>query len=358
MSQEYYNAYRFVASVVSPFVSRDEILFQLTKQTPLDWESVADVAGGHSVIQALYPAFVENELIDLIPDDFLSYVQHLHEINCERNEMMRGQLIDAVLVINKLDIKPLLMKGAAHLFLNTFSTEGDRLLTDLDILVPANDIELISNELIEIGYEYYEDQIHYIESHHHYPPLIKQDECATIELHRELMFREQQHTFPTEYAWENTIDITLPNTAEAKVLTPTYRVFHSFLHGSVVDLLHLSGHVEIRQMHELARSQLKYSSDINWQELLMYADEHRIGRKLAANLYAASKFMSFPIEDTGSNNYQVSSACHFARVYAKLKYNWFNFIDITTPIVRLRRSIRRIPFYLAKYRRKRMQRES
>lgn len=328
MSQEYYNAYRFVASVVSPFVSRDEILFQLTKQTPLDWESVADVAGGHSVIQALYPAFVENGLIDLIPDDFLSYVQHLHEINCERNEMMRRQLIDAVLVINKLNIKPLLMKGAAHLFLNTFSSEGDRLLTDLDILVPSSEIKHISNELIAVGYEFNEEKIHFIETHHHYPPLIKQDECAMIELHRDLMFREQQHVFPTEYAWGKTIDITLPKGAKAKVLNSTYRVFHSFLHRCVVDKLYQKGQIEIRQMHELARAHFVYSSDIDWEEMFEYAHNHGVHRQLCANVYAASKFMQIHDLEEILNKHVMGSIFQYVRVCSKLRHEWFDALDI------------------------------
>jgi len=329
VSQEYFNAYRFVASVISPFVSRDEILLQLTKRTRLDWESVADVSGGHSVIQALYPAFVENELMDLIPDDFLSYVQHLHEINCKRNEMMRRQLINAVLVINKLNIKPLLMKGAAQLFLNTFSNEGDRLLTDLDILVPSDEIKHISNELIAVGYELNEDKIHFIETHHHYPPLIKQDECAMIELHRDLMFREQQHVFPTEYAWEKGIDIALPNSAEAKVLVPTYRVFHSFLHRCVVDSLSQKGQVELRQMHELARAQFMYASDINWEELQEYAHEHGVHRQLYTNLYIANKFMN--IHGLGKiihSKYVLKCIAQHIRVCSKLKYNWFDVLDI------------------------------
>ena len=328
MSQDYFNAYRFVANVISPFVSRDEILLHLTKRTPLDWESVADVAGGHSVIQALYPAFVENELMDLIPDDFLSYVQHLHEINCERNEMMRRQLIDAVLVINKLNIKPLLMKGAAQLFLDTFSNVGDRLLTDLDILVPSDEIKHISNELIAVGYELNEDKIHFIETHHHYPPLIKQDECAMIELHRDLMFREQQHVFPTGYAWEKGIDIALPNLAEAKVLVPTYRVFHSFLHRCVVDKLYQKGQIEIRQMHELARAHFMYSSEIDWEEMFEYAHNHGVHRQLYANLYAASKFMRIHDLEKILNKHAMGSIFQHIRVCSKLRYNWFDTLDI------------------------------
>ncbi|MEJ2114737.1 MAG: nucleotidyltransferase family protein [Gammaproteobacteria bacterium] len=328
MSQNYFNAYRFVSNMLSPFVSSNEISLQLTRLTSLDWELVASVAGSHSVIQALYPAFVKHELVDQIPDDFLSYIQHLYEINCERNERMKRQLIDAVLVINKLDIKPLLMKGAAQLFLNTFSSVGDRLLIDLDILVPADEIKHICNELIAVGYEIYEDKIHFIDSHHHYPPLIKQDECAMIELHRDLMHREQQHIFPTGYAWRKAIDITLPGAAEVKVLTPTYRVFHSFLHRCVVDKLDQKGHVEIRQLHELARAQFINSSDIDWEEMLGYAYDHGVHRQLYTNLYAASKFMKIHGLEKMLNKHTMRSIFQYIRVCSKLKYDWYDDLDI------------------------------
>ncbi len=327
MSKEYFNAYRFTASVISPFVSRDELVLQLQNKELLDWECIASVAGGHSVIQALYPAVVEKDLVDLIPDDFLSYVQHLHEINCERNEMMRKQLIDAVLVINKLNIKPLLMKGAAHLFLDTFSNIGDRLLTDLDILVPANEIKHISNELIAIGYELYEEKIDFIENHHHYPPLIKHDECSMIELHRDLIHKPQQHVFPTEYAWEKSVDIVLPNSAKAKVLVPTFRVFHSFLHRCVVDKLHQKGQIEIRQLHELARAQFIHSSNINWDEMLEYARIHNVHKELYANLYTAIKFMEIQDLENILNRHSMRSIFQHIRVCKKLEYDWFDVLD-------------------------------
>jgi len=328
MSQMRLKAYRFIADAVSPFVSGDDVFHQLTQQASLDWEAVASIAGGHSITQALYPALLEKKLIDSVPDDFLSYIKYLHELNCKRNKMMRKQLINAVLVINKLNIKPLLMKGSAQLFLDTFSNEGDRLLTDLDILVPSSEIKHVCDELIENGYEIYGEKEHFVYSHHHYPPLIKQGECAMVELHRDLMFYKQQHVFPTEYAWTKAVDITLPNMAKAKVLIPTYRVFHSFLHSCVVDKLSQIGQIEIRQLHELARAQFMYSSDIDWEEMLGYAHDHGVHRQLYANLYAASKFMSIHDLEEILSRHTMRSIFHYIRVRSKLKYNWFDALDI------------------------------
>ena len=334
--QNYYDAYKFVAGTVSPFVSHEYLLDLLAKHKRLDWEAVAKIAGNHSIVQALYPALVDKNLIDQIPNEFILYIQELNQLNCKRNSLMKSQLMDAVSVINDLGVEPLLMKGAAHLFLDTFSDYGDRLLSDIDVLVPENEIKGVSKSLIKFGYRYTGEHMNFIYTHHHYPPLIKDGECAMVELHRDLVRCSKQKIFPTKLAWEKSVDITLPNQSKAKVLIPTYRVFHSFLHSAVVDRLHQKGYIEIRQLHELARTQLMYGSDIDWEEMLALAHEYDIGRQLCANLYSAVKFMNFPNIAEMVNTYIMSSKFHHYRVCSKLKYGWFNLLDN-----KLQRRIRR-----------------
>ncbi len=322
-----YEAYRFITSVVSPYISADKILKQI-EVSLLNWELIAGMAGVHSIVQALYPALIEKKVAEFIPKDFSNYIEHLSELNKKRNLMLQSQLMDAVLVMNNLGVKPMLIKGAAHLFLDTFSKISDRLLVDLDVLVPSSEIENTKDELIRSGYEYSGDEMQFIDTHHHYPPLIKKNECAMLELHRDLMFRDQQRIFPTLHAWSNTIDITLPNNAKAKVLNPTYRVFHSFLHSNVTDSLYQKGIVEIRQLHELARSYLVYGTSIDWDEMFEYAYEHGVGKQLNANLYLANKFMAVPcIKSDNINNNTISSKLNYYRVKSKFKYDWFNTFD-------------------------------
>ena len=158
-----------------------------------------------------------------------------------------------------------------------------------------------------------------------------------IELHRDLMFRDQQYIFPSKLAWEKSVDITLPNQSEAKVLTPTYRIFHSFLHGSIVDGLYQKGYVELRQLHELARTQFMYASDIDWEEMFVLAHEHGVDRQLYTNLYSAIKFMNFPDLANVVNSHVISSKFHHYRVCSKLRFRWFNLLDN-----KLHRRIRRI----------------
>lgn len=322
-----YNAYKFIASAISPYFSDANLVNILKDRKIIDWELVALVASNHSIIQALYPALLSKGLIDHVPDEFISYIKEMNRLNNKRNRLMRSQLMEAVSIINTFGVRPLLMKGAAHYFLDTFVGDGDRLLTDLDILVPKEKIKLVSDGLIKSGYKYVEEKMEFMNTHHHYPPLIRDNDCAMIELHRDLMFHKQQHVFPTELAWGKAIDIILPNNSRAKVLSPTYRVFHSFLHSNIVDKLYQKGCVEIRQLHELARTQFVYSSDINWNEIFDHTQKYGANRQLYANLYSAIKFMGFPKLKEVKSRHLMSSIFQHQRVCSKLKYHWFDSLD-------------------------------
>ena len=327
MNKNFYNSYRFVAAAVSPFISRKNVIKLLDGSTQPDWEWVAYIAGYNSIVQALYPSFCEKELLQHIPEDFLEYVKNINEVNCERNNLLRMQLIEAVSSINKLGIKPLLMKGAGQLFLNTFQNPGDRLMVDLDILVPEKSIERVRQILIDDGYSFATDNPEAYIKHLHYPPAIKKGEVAAIELHRDLMLQNQQHYLPNHTAWENSFDITLINGVEAKVLTPTYRILHSFLHSCIADSNHLLGLVEIRQLHELSLTQLVYSNQIEWEKLTAITKSNKINHIFTANIAAAHNFMQFPKSAIGLRYNTITSKCHTYRVNAKLKYQWYNYVD-------------------------------
>ena len=120
MSSARYDAYTFIAKVVSPYVTGDKIIHQLKGSQVLDWEKVASVAAAHSIIQVLYSAFTEKELITYIPNEFLAHVEHMHELNCKRNEMLRKQLTDATLIINELGIKATINERCSALIFGYF----------------------------------------------------------------------------------------------------------------------------------------------------------------------------------------------------------------------------------------------
>ena len=136
-----------------------------------------------------------------------------------------------------------------------------------------------------------------------------------------------QHIFPTKSAWDNTINIELKEGVEAQVLNPTYRLLHSILHSCIVDSNHRLGLVEIRQLHELARTQLIYGDQLDWDRLLVIARKNNIGGILSANLKEAEYFLNVPILKQPSQINPIAANFHIFRVCAKLRYAWFDYFD-------------------------------
>ena len=75
MSQDYYRAYCFIASSISPYISADEVYKKYLDNSALDWEVVAEIAGYHAIVQALYPNLKAKDLTQHLPEDFFTYIK-------------------------------------------------------------------------------------------------------------------------------------------------------------------------------------------------------------------------------------------------------------------------------------------
>lgn len=87
-----------------------------------------------------------------IPDAVFTYVQEVYDRNAVRNDRLRAQLEEAVLTLNRFGITPLLIKGAAMLASVSPSERALRLMSDLDLVVPPEQIGAAVDALKAIGY--------------------------------------------------------------------------------------------------------------------------------------------------------------------------------------------------------------
>ncbi|MER8576109.1 nucleotidyltransferase family protein [Mesorhizobium sp. M1338] len=70
-----------------------------------------------------------------LPQDMGEYLRFVHDCNRERNLRLRAQLLEAVAALNRHDIVPLRLKGAAPLFLSPARRVPSRMTSDLDLAV-------------------------------------------------------------------------------------------------------------------------------------------------------------------------------------------------------------------------------
>ena len=94
--------------------NRDEIEFML-KTTDVDWDAVVKVSTAHYVFPALYCNLKRVDFLKYLPQDLVSYMEHITDLNRERNQqiLQQAQELNSLLLAN--NITPVFLKGTGNL---------------------------------------------------------------------------------------------------------------------------------------------------------------------------------------------------------------------------------------------------
>ena len=288
----------------------------------MPWEAVVSLANNHLLTPAMWVVLTKKNLTDELPDELRDYLRELHQLSKERNAQLRVQLLEAVRQLNRIDITPVLLKGAMHLVTDVYGDTGARIMTDIDLLVPREKIDECLPALHGLGYEAEED-IHndYHEDHHHCAPLFRPGDYGSLEIHRSLTESPYADILPTEIGLADAQPLEFQGLS-MKVLSPTHRLLHNILHSQLVDHNHADGIIPLRSLHEVITERSANQERVNWSMIQTQMKRHNRGKVLRAYLYMAHKLfgMSFP---EGMKK-TLSSRLYYQRCCAQLSWQWAN----------------------------------
>ena len=151
------------------------------------WEEFVWTGSSHYVLPALYTAFERNGILPLLPDDLTEHLQNIYTLNAARNKRIIQQCLQISRLLSAANIRPVFFKGAALLLMGLFPGDGDRLMEDIDILLPETEIPEALDLLLKGGYILHpvdEGKEEAYTDHHHLPPMYHPAEVATLEIHR------------------------------------------------------------------------------------------------------------------------------------------------------------------------------
>lgn len=157
------------------------------------WEDFVWMGSSHFVLPALWSAFDRNGIAPLLPLDLAEHMKEIHRLNAARNRRIIVQCRHISRLLAPAGIRPVFFKGAALLLTGLFRDPGDRMMEDIDLLLPEGDIPGALDLLAAEGY-----LIHAIEEgkdetyadHHHLRPIYHPDHVATLEIHRSPVHKE------------------------------------------------------------------------------------------------------------------------------------------------------------------------
>ncbi len=199
----------------------------------IPWEDLVWMGSSHFILPALFTAFKRNNLLHQLPPDLAEYLEEIYQLNLARNKSIIRQAKEITHLFQEAGIETVFLKGVAYLLQDLYPEAGDRVMTDIDILIHPDQIQQAADILYRNGYahpqEFAGDDFG---KHHHLPGFEKPGEVAMVELHHTALAGRYGKLLKNEEIFSNLTKIEGLN---ASVLSVRHQVILSFVHDQLVD---------------------------------------------------------------------------------------------------------------------------
>ena len=288
-------ARRFLTACLAPGTTGDPAVFAHVSLGSVDWPRVIRIAGNHLVTPALAGALRRAGVFPALPADVQQYLDGMQELNRARNRMLYDELIAVTRRLNGIGIEPLLLKGAIALLPQAHPGAEDRVVGDLDLLLPADRIDAASAALLDEGYRLASDQRMLPgsrERHHHATPLLHRELPVAIEFHKRLLHDVRDDARLRVGATEVGVERCGPD-VRLRVPDSATRLLHNFLHTQIQDRHHAGLSTVLRPLLEFAQLREAYGAAWDWTTLQQRLRPER-RRAFAVYLLAAEEAYGQP----------------------------------------------------------------
>lgn len=286
----------------------------------VDWTAAVKAANDQLISPALWQALRDTKQTANLPADVREYLHEIYRLNHDRNKRLRVQALGAIRSLNAVGVVPLLLKGAASLFLEVYNDPGSRVMLDLDILVPPDEAENCWKQLRRFGYVPVDCRRDF-SRHHHLKPLQRPGEYGTIEIHRYAFSAEANQIVPASWMWTRCRSAT-ESGATFCVPDATSYVLHNVLHEAVDHGGFQRAWGSLRSLHELAQLASLYRDCIDWTQVVDFFERNGSLNILSAWLYLACRL--FGCHQPGAVPATLSARIYYTRYRLQARWQWAN----------------------------------
>ena len=182
--------------------NREEIEKQLQSDT-IDWDVVVKVSTSHYVFPAMYCNLKRVGFLQYLPEELVNYMEHITDINRERNKQIISQAKDLNSLLLANNITPIFLKGTGNLLADLYEDIAERMVGDIDFIFSKEDYTKAITILIEFGYFDVVKTDYYLPMFKHYPRLKKENSIAAVEIHKELLLEKYANEFNYSFVAKN-----------------------------------------------------------------------------------------------------------------------------------------------------------
>jgi hypothetical protein len=258
------------------------------------WDQIADLAISNNLGPALWLAIRGQSPKSQETTDRLRSAYH---VNLGVMIRVRHQLHEALAVFHEYGVSPVPIKGALYLLDGTFADLGERMLSDIDVLVEPDAIEVAVTALRSVGYTRVDkpfDRGHEVVMVHRRRPV-------PIELHFEL----GDDSLTTVLGISEVLSGASPTSGDAadegwRTPSSTHIALHHVLHAQVQDRSWRAFAVPLRQLQTFHAVVRRHGNDIDWLEVGARLRYHGHGDAYESYLRLARFFFDTPLPPSES----------------------------------------------------------
>ena len=153
----------------------------------IDWDAVVKVSTAHYVFPALYCNLKRANFLHYLPEELVTYMEHITKSNRERNEQIIAQAKELNTLLLANNISPIFLKGTGNLLAGIYDDVAERMVGDIDFIFSKEDYPKAINLLRDFGYSEVTKYEYYFPSDKHYRRLQKENNISAVEIHSEIL---------------------------------------------------------------------------------------------------------------------------------------------------------------------------
>jgi hypothetical protein len=262
---------------------KKEIIQKISSDS-IDWRKFVSLCSGNYILPSIYLKFKAYDLIIYLPEELAEHLSEVYQLNLSRNKLILIQLHELTILLNESGIQPVFLKGTGNLLNKLYSDPGERMIGDIDLLVPEKDYLRAAGILENDGYQSIEGFKGDPESFKHYPRLFKAG-AIDVEIHRQPVSPPNSKWFSPEMIHREMRAI--PGDDKCFVLSDNHNAIHNFIHSQLDHQRDAYGIISFRDLYDL----YLVSKKIN---IALLIDQVREKRKAIAYFVFAGKAFGLP----------------------------------------------------------------
>lgn len=272
----------------------EEALLRSARSPSFAWETFVQVATEMLVAPAVHYALCDRNIDKTLPAPVVSFFDGMAFLNRQRNKQLVSEAIALAATLNEIEVVPVFLKGSAHLLCGLYPDPAQRIISDLDVLVPAARLSDCVTRLSADGLKELVTDSDFSE-HHHHPPLRRPDRIAAVELHSEPLYLAYTHLLPAAEVLSQAV--ILAREAVKFAVPPAYcRVVQGVAHAELADQAYFYGLLPLRELVDFARLHQTYAHEVNWSDLVQRFAGCGCLTALEYHVVAAARLLAVPIE--------------------------------------------------------------